>query len=82
MDNDIGVSEATRIDPNAWVEAGRRRAITRPKWRCCSARQITCQRGADYDRSRVAASGENLFISRKTYRIDGSGQMAITVMLK
>lgn len=40
LDNDIGVSEATRIDPNAWSNAGRRRAITRPKQRCCSARQI------------------------------------------
>ncbi len=40
LDNDIGVSEATRIDPNAWSNAGRRRAITSPKRRCCSARQI------------------------------------------
>ena len=42
LDNDIGVSEATRIDPNAWSNAGRRRAITKPKQRCCSARQIHC----------------------------------------
>ena len=67
LDNDIGVSEATRIDPNAWSNAGRRRAITRPKRRCCSAHGRYCRRGADYNRPRVAASGENpLFISRKT----------------
>ncbi len=40
LDNDIGVSEATRIDPNAWVERWKAAAITRPKQRCCSARQI------------------------------------------
>ncbi len=41
LDNDIGVSEATRIDPNArverWKAAGHYRV---PKRRCCSARQI------------------------------------------
>ncbi len=32
-----------------------------------------------YDRSRVAASGENLIYQPENHRIDGSGQMAITV---
>ncbi|MFP1463630.1 hypothetical protein ACLB1E_31215 [Escherichia coli] len=61
LDNDIGVSEVTRIDPNAWVE----------RWKAAGHYQAeaalsgvhgryTCRRGADYDRSRVAASGENL----------------------
>ncbi|WP_407228731.1 hypothetical protein [Escherichia coli] len=40
LDNDIGVSEATRIDPNAWVERWKATGHYRPKRRCCSARQI------------------------------------------
>ncbi|WP_407229286.1 hypothetical protein [Escherichia coli] len=40
LDNDIGVSEATRIDPNAWVERWKAAGHYRPKQRCCSARQI------------------------------------------
>ncbi|UGK29772.1 hypothetical protein LQT70_26660 (plasmid) [Escherichia coli] len=61
LDNDIGVSEATRIDPNAWVETleggwplpGRSGVVA-------VHGRYTCRRGADYDRPRVAASGENL----------------------
>ncbi len=40
LDNDIGVSEATRIDPNAWVERWKAAGHYQPKQRCCSARQI------------------------------------------
>ncbi len=79
LDNDIGVSEATRIDPNAWSNAGRRRAITGRSSVVAVHGRYACRRGADYHGPRVAASGKTLFISRKTYRIDGSGQMAITV---
>ncbi|MGU0171775.1 beta-galactosidase small subunit-related protein [Escherichia coli] len=40
LDNDIGVSEATALTRTPGSNAGRWRAITRPKRRCCSARQI------------------------------------------
>ncbi|WP_407241850.1 beta-galactosidase domain 4-containing protein [Escherichia coli] len=60
LDNDIGVSEATRIDPNAGSNAGRRRAITGRSSVVAVLGRYTCRRGADYDRSRVAASGKNL----------------------
>ncbi len=40
LDNDIGVSEATRIDPNAWVERWKAAGHYQAKRRCCSARQI------------------------------------------
>ncbi len=60
LDNDIGVSEATRIDPNAGSNAGRRQAITGRSGVVAVHGRYTCRRGADYDRPRVAASGENL----------------------
>lgn len=80
LDNDIGVSEATRIDPNAWVE----------RWKAAGhyqAKAVLLQCDADTLASAVLITtahawqyqGETLFISRKTYRIDGNGEMQITV---
>lgn len=80
LDNDIGISEATRIDPNAWVErwkaAGHYRA--EPQLLLCEAEAlansvlIATTHAWQYQ-------GETLFISRKSYRIDGHGEMQITV---
>ncbi len=80
LDNDIGVSEATRIDPNAWVE----------RWKAtghyqAEAALLQCTADTLADAVLITTAhawqhqGKTLFISRKTYRIDGSGQMAITV---
>lgn len=80
LDNDIGVSEATRIDPNAWVErwkaAGHYRA---------EAALLRCDAYLAGDAVEIATvhawqyQGETLFISHKNYRIDGHGEMTITV---
>ncbi len=80
LDNDIGVSEATRIDPNAWVE----------RWKAAGHYQaeaalLQCTADILADAVLITTAhawqhqGKTLFISRKTYRIDGSVQMAITV---
>ncbi|ECG8257509.1 beta-galactosidase [Salmonella bongori] len=80
LDNDIGVSEATRIDPNAWVE----------RWKAAGHYQAEAsllQCDADALASAVLITtvhvwqyeGNPLFISRKMYRIDGNGEMQITV---
>ncbi|MDK1703788.1 beta-galactosidase [Serratia rubidaea] len=79
LDNDIGVSEVTRIDPNAWVErwkaAGHYRA---------EAVLLQCEAEALSRAVLITTAhawkhqGETLFISRKTYRIDGLGEMRIT----
>jgi len=80
LDNDIGVSETTRIDPNAWVE----------RWKAAGHYQaeaalLQCTADTLADAVLITTAhawqhqGKTLFISRKTYRIDGSGQMAITV---
>lgn len=80
LDNDIGVSESTRIDPNAWVE----------RWKSAGHYQteaVLLQCDADVLASAVQITtahawqyqGETLFVSRKTYRIDGNSEMRITV---
>lgn len=80
LDNDIGVSEVTRIDPNAWAE----------RWKaaghyCAEATLLQCEAEALASAVLITTvhvwqyQGEALFVSRKTYRIDGDGKMQITV---
>ncbi|RSB16796.1 beta-galactosidase [Citrobacter farmeri] len=80
LDNDIGISEANRIDPNAWVE----------RWKAAGHYQLQaillqCDADALADAVQIATAhawqyqGETLFISRKTWRIDGHGEMQIAV---
>ncbi len=80
LDNDIGVSEATRIDPNArverWKAAGHYRA---------EAMLLQCEAQTLTDAVIITTAhtwqtqGETLFISRKTWRIGGDGELTITV---
>lgn len=80
LDNDIGVSEATRIDPNAWIE----------RWKAAGHYQLQavllqCDADALADAVQIATvhawqyQGNTSFISRKTWRIDGHGEMQIAV---
>lgn len=80
LDNDIGVSEATRIDPNAWVE----------RWKAAGMYELTeellhCEAQALAHEVLVRTAhrwmfnGKTLFISRKDYRIDSQGELHITV---
>lgn len=80
LDNDIGISEAMRIDPNAWVErwkAAGHYQVEATLLDCAAdtlskAVLITTEHAWQYQ-------GETLFVSRKSYRIDGHGEMQITV---
>lgn len=74
LDNDIGVSEATRIDPNAWVE----------RWKAAgmyslAPRLLECegeQRGQAAAITTLHAwvfNGKTLFLSRKVWTIDSHG---------
>ncbi|MGI3450428.1 beta-galactosidase [Citrobacter arsenatis] len=80
LDNDIGVSESTRIDPNAWIErwkAAGHYQVAATLLHCAAdalsnAVLITTEHAWQYQ-------GETLFISRKSYRIDGNGEMHISV---
>ena len=80
LDNDIGVSESTRIDPNAWIE----------RWKAAGHYQVEatllhCAADTLSNAVLIATEhawqyqGETLFVSRKSYRIDGKGEMQITV---
>ncbi|MBJ3816826.1 beta-galactosidase [Shimwellia pseudoproteus] len=80
LDNDIGISEATRIDPHAWVE----------RWKAAGhyrLEAVLLQCEADTLAHDVLITtthawqlrGKTRFISRKTYRITGQGALQITV---
>ncbi len=80
LDNDIGVSEAHRIDPNAWAE----------RWKAAghySAEPVLLQCSADKLDDAVLITTlhrwqyqqTTLFISRKQWRIDAAGDLQITV---
>ena len=74
LDNDIGVSEATQIDPNAWVERWKAAGMydLTPRVLHCEAEQhagevvVTTQHVLEY-------RGKALFLSRKVWRVDDRG---------
>jgi beta-galactosidase len=76
LDNDIGVSEATRIDPNAWVE----------RWKAAgmyamTAKRLQCEARVQSDGVVIVTrhvwehQQKPLFISDKRWRIDGQGEL-------
>ncbi|SUW64182.1 Beta-galactosidase [Buttiauxella agrestis] len=80
LDNDIGVSEVTRIDPNAWVE----------RWKAAGIYQLESQ--LEYCEAEALANevqlrtvhswvhdGKTLFVSRKLWRIDCQGELHVSV---
>ena len=80
LDNDIGVSEVTRIDPNAWVE----------RWKAAGMYQLESQ--LEYCEAEALANevqlrtvhswvhdGKTLFVSRKLWRIDCQGELHVSV---
>lgn len=74
LDNDIGVSEVTRIDPNAWVErwkAAGMYAMT-PRLLHCAAERTASDVWIE-TRHCWEANGKVLFISHKRWRIDSQG---------
>lgn len=74
LDNDIGVSEATQIDPNAWVERWKAAGMVE-----MSARLLMCE--AEPHANDVVVTtrhvweyrGKALFLSHKIWRIDDCG---------
>lgn len=79
LDNDIGMSEVTRVDPNAWVE----------RWKAAGyyhmeVELLQCEAELLSDAVLITTvhawqyQGETLFVSRKTWRINGHGEMQIT----
>lgn len=74
LDNDIGVSEVTKIDPNAWVE----------RWKAAGMYEMTCSllhaQATRYEQEVMVETHQAwcyqekvLFISHKRLRIDSDG---------
>jgi Beta-galactosidase/beta-glucuronidase len=80
LDNDIGISEVTRIDPNAWFE----------RWKAAGmydmqSQLVSCNASPCGDEVQIRtvhrwyALDTTLFISKKTYRIDSQGKLHVSV---
>jgi beta-galactosidase len=80
LDNDIGISESDRIDPNAWVERWKAAGMydLEPHLLACDAEALQ-QAVQLHTIHSWTHQGKTLFISRKTYRIDSTGTLQITV---
>ncbi|ASV54376.1 Beta-galactosidase [Lelliottia jeotgali] len=74
LDNDIGVSEATRIDPNAWVERWKAAGMYNltPRLLQCEAEQRSHE-VAIFTLHAWEFNGNVLFLSRKIWTVDSSG---------
>ncbi|WP_145513193.1 beta-galactosidase [Yersinia massiliensis] len=80
LDNDIGISETTRIDPNAWVERWKKAGMYQLESRCLSLQadslsdsiQISAQYSYEFE-------GRRLIHSHWLYRFDQQGRMTIDV---
>ena len=79
LDNDIGVSESTRIDPNAWVERWKAAGMYEmtPELAQCDAQRLESE-VLIRTTHRWTHHGKTLFISRKSYRIDSFGELHIS----
>lgn len=76
LDNDIGVSEATRIDPSAWVERWKAAGMyhAAPRLLRCEGQQLE-QDVLIHTLHAWEHKGNVLFLSRKTWRIDSHGAL-------
>ncbi|MDY1036752.1 beta-galactosidase [Lelliottia sp. CFBP8978] len=74
LDNDIGVSEATRIDPNAWVERWKAAGLydLSPRLLSCEGEQLA-QAAVITTLHAWEFNGKVLFLSRKVWTVDACG---------
>jgi beta-galactosidase len=80
LDNDIGVSEVTRIDPNAWVERWKKSGMYTLETHLQQCEADLISRGVQICTTHVYTYQRRpLFISRKTYLIDRQGRLHIDV---
>ena len=80
IDNDIGISEVTRIDPNAWVERWKAAGMYQLSSKCLELRhsqddQVTTVSTLHAYSSETAL----LFLSRKHFTFSGDGILTIAV---
>ncbi|WP_436876244.1 beta-galactosidase [Siccibacter turicensis] len=80
LDNDIGISEVTRIDPNAWVERWKAAGMYDlvPVLVACHAEQRETAVEIE-THHRWEHAGQTLFVSHKVWRIDAEGALRVEV---
>ncbi|MBL5829090.1 beta-galactosidase [Serratia fonticola] len=80
LDNDIGVSDAAHIDPNAWVERWKRAGMYALETRLLQCEADAISQGVQICTAHAYAYQNNImFISRKTFLIDRLGKLHIDV---
>ncbi|GGC07708.1 beta-galactosidase [Dickeya fangzhongdai] len=80
LDNDIGISEVDRIDPNAWVERWKLAGLYQYQTDCRQIRADTLSDSVLITTEHVGHYQQKvLFISRKQWRIDAQGVLTVNV---
>ena len=80
LDNDIGISEVTRIDPHAWVERWKRAGHYQLESQLLQMQVDALSDGVQIRTLHAwQAGGELCFLSRKCYRINLQGEMQVEV---
>lgn len=80
IDNDIGISEVTRIDPNAWVERWKAAGMYELNSKCLAITPTWETQTLRVTTQHVYTSqGQVRFLSRKCYTFTGDGTMTVAV---
>ncbi|KMV73875.1 beta-D-galactosidase [bacteria symbiont BFo2 of Frankliniella occidentalis] len=80
IDNDIGISEVTRIDPNAWVERWKAAGMYSLTRSCLELRYIQEQNTITVTTVHAYYADKALrFLSRKHFTFSGAGELTIAV---
>ncbi len=83
LDNDIGISEVSKVDPNAWIERWHRAGFDQLEGELLELHCDRLQHGAQL--ATVHAwrfQGDIRFISRKLYQLTHTGEMSLHVEVK
>ncbi|CAI0774226.1 beta-galactosidase [Serratia entomophila] len=80
LDNDIGVSEVERIDPNAWVERWKLAGMYRLEERCTLLQADVVSDGVRVvSEHQFGVDGQILLLSRKQWLFDALGAVSVSV---
>ncbi|CNH79142.1 beta-D-galactosidase [Yersinia thracica] len=83
LDNDIGISEATQIDPNAWVEPWKKAGMYQLEQRCLSLQADKLSHAIQVSAEYVYEfAQEQLLHTHWLYRFDQQGCMTIDVRVQ
>jgi len=80
VDNDIGISEVTRIDPHAWMERWQRAGYNQLTAILLSLQADELSNGVQISTVHAwQSAGETRFISRKRYLVNKQGTMKVEI---